>query len=148
MKRLFLLFLVSVLSHQCVFSQAFNWTNNDVIHYDIQLSLTDILSHQIQGVTTLTCESTVNGLDSAYMYLAKLSIDSVFVDGIKTSQFTHDNDSIIKLQLPVVQQQGDTFQIVVYYKGQPILDPSGFGGFYFSGDNLYAYNMGDRKSVV
>jgi hypothetical protein len=142
MKRTWFLFLAFFIGQQAIFSQGFNWTDNNVIHYDIQLSVTDLSSHQIQGITTLTCVSQVNGLDSAHMYLAELAIDSILVNGAKTTLFNHDNDSIIKLQLPVVQQQGDTFQITVFYQGQPILDPSGFGGFYFSGDNLYAYNLG------
>lgn len=140
MRRYFFSVLFSIISPILLIAQSFNWQDNDVIHYDIHLSVTDISSHQIKGNTVLTCVSGVNGLDSAFMYLAELNIDSIFVDGVKTLQFNYFNDSIICLELPVTQNQGDTFQISVFYGGQPILDPSGFGGFYFSGD--YAYNLG------
>ncbi len=142
MKRVFFFAFLILMGCKLLFSQGFSWNNIEVYHYDIHLSVTDFTNKQIRGYTQVTTVSNVNGLDSVYLYLSELSIDSITIDGAITTSFMHDHDSIIKIQLPSTLNLSDTVRILVYYHGQPILDPSGFGGFYFSGDNLYAYNMG------
>ncbi len=134
---LLLLFSVFYLN-----AQAFSWDEVEIYHYDIHLSITDISSKQISGYTQVTTVSKVNGLDSMFLYLSELQIDSIHTNGNLNTSFVYDNDSIIKIELPAAYNIGDTFTVTVFYQGQPILDPSGFGGFYFSGDNLYAYNLG------
>lgn len=123
-------------------SQGFFWDKIAINHYDIYLDVTDIPSKVISGYTTITTISNFNGLDSAHFYLSQLQIDSIQYNGTRIFSFIHHNDSIVKIALPQVQNVNDTFLITVYYHGQPILDQSGFGGFYFSSDNLYAYNLG------
>lgn len=142
MKRVFFFAFLILMGCKILFSQTFSWNNIEVFHYDIHLSVVNFTAKQISGHTEITTVSKVNGLDSVYFYLSELQIDSIVSNGTLLNTFIHDNDSIVKIQLPSVANTSDTFRITIYYHGQPILDPSGFGGFYFSGDNLYAYNMG------
>lgn len=124
------------------FAQGFTWEQIEISHYNIHLNVTDFQSREISGHTDITAVSGINGLDSVHFYLAKLNVDSVMFNGQHISAFSHINDSILKIPLSQLQNAGDTFLITVYYHGEPLLDPSGFGGFYFSQDNLYAFNMG------
>ncbi|MCC6818170.1 MAG: T9SS type A sorting domain-containing protein [Bacteroidia bacterium] len=70
--------------------------------------------------------------------LKKMSVDSVYV-GSTFSSFTHLGESL-NILLPKSYTIGDTLQVRTYYQGNPAADPSGWGGFYFSGDN--AFNLG------
>lgn len=138
------LFFVSLLiiNAQCTYAQTFSWSNSDAIHYDIHLQITDLASKSISGYTEITSVAKQNGMDSCYFYLDGLTIDSVQYEGTTISTWIHHNDSLLKIAFPAALSLDDTFRIIVHYGGQPILDPSGFGGFYFSSDNLYAYNLG------
>jgi len=142
MKRFGLFFSMVFLLSGVLFSQSFSWEQIEVPHYDVHVSIVDIASKQISGHTQITTVSEINGLDSVYFYLQELQVDSIFINDVKVMSYVHDNDSIIKIGLPSSVNQNDTFFVKIYYQGQPILDPSGFGGFYFSSDNLYAYNLG------
>jgi hypothetical protein len=142
MKRLFFLFVVVFITSNFGYTQNPQWNYLDVHHYDIHLSITDISAKHIEGYADITFVSNINNLDSAWLYLSQLQVDSIQFEGTTISSYLHYNDSIVGILLPIMQSQGDTFKMKVYYNGQPILDPSGFGGFYFSSDNLYAYNIG------
>jgi hypothetical protein len=142
MKIVFLLLCVLALFGKSINAQSYNWDDVEISHYEIHLSLTDISSKFISGHTVITTISQKNGLDSVFYYLEDLTIDSIRFDGTVLTSYTHDNDSIIKIELPAAVNDGDTFQVAVYYHGQPKKEPYGFGGFHFSSDNLYAYNMG------
>jgi hypothetical protein len=142
MKRVLFFALVFFSGLGILSAQSFSWDDIEVYHHDIHLSVTDFSTKQISGHTTVTVVSAVNGLDSICLYLSKLQIDSIHLNGVSIQTFIHDNDSIIRIGLSSVINIHDTARVTVYYHGQPILDPSGFGGFYFSSDNLYAYNIG------
>lgn len=147
MKRLIFLFIIILIQNQG-FSQSYQWDNISVIHYDLTLSITNLASKQIQGKALLTCISQVNGVNEAYLYLEGLTVDSIFLADTILLSFIHHNDSILVIHLPAAFSVGDTIVLSIYYQGIPKLDPSGFGGFYFSSDNLYAYNLGVAFSSV
>ncbi|HRD38377.1 MAG TPA: peptidase M1, partial [Bacteroidia bacterium] len=67
-----------------------------------------------------------------------MKIDSV---KLNSSLLTYTyNDTVIKVNLPASYNTTDTLNLNVFYHGKPQGDPSGWGGFYFSGN--YAFNLG------
>lgn len=110
----------------------------DVINYSINLDLSNYTSYQIFGNTELKIASKVQGLNYTCLDFLGLSVDSIFVNDNVVS-FSY-NDTLLKISLPLAQNLGDTFFINVFYHGHPVVDPSGWGGFYFSSG--YAFNLG------
>lgn len=111
----------------------------DITHYQVTLTVTDFTSKIIGGHTSLKALPKVNGLRVIPLDLLKLTIDSVKLGNTLTTAYTY-NDTLLKITSATAFNTGDTIRLTVYYHGVPQLDPSGFGGFYFSGD--YAYNLG------
>lgn len=113
----------------------------NVFHYSINLEIEYISKHSIKGYTQLSLHSLYNGMNSISLDLQHLVVDSVFVDQNRINQWNY-NDTL--LQIPLSSNMGitDTLICTVYYHGHPQIDPSGWGGFYFSGDTSYAFNMG------
>ncbi|MFC2101028.1 M1 family aminopeptidase, partial [Bacteroidota bacterium] len=112
----------------------------DILNYEITLDIINLSSKQISGYTDLQITTYVNGLNTVPLELLQLSVDSINVDGISTSSYVY-NDTVIQIQLSNSISIGDTLLIRVYYHGQPKQD-SYWGGFYFSNDNMYAFNLG------
>ncbi|HTF05335.1 MAG TPA: M1 family metallopeptidase, partial [Bacteroidia bacterium] len=110
----------------------------DILHYHIQLDITDFVGQSIDGFTTITFTPRVNGVTELNLDLLELTIDSIKI-GSSLLTYTYD-DTLIKITLPSVMNTGDTADITVWYNGQPQGDPSGWGGFYFQSG--YAYNLG------
>lgn len=112
----------------------------DVLHYDITLYI-DISGHTISGNTVVRAVSEEAGLDSIDLDLAVLTVDSVFSSG-SPAAFVH-HDSVLTIDLGSTYALGDTFEVQVYYGGHPGNEgPGGFGGFYFGGVPVHAYQMG------
>jgi aminopeptidase N len=83
-------------------------------------------------------QSEMNNVNSISLDLLQFTIDSVRSAG-NTLNYTY-NDTLMVVDLNATLSLGGIDSVTVYYSGQPQLDPSGFGGFYFQGD--YAYNLG------
>jgi len=111
----------------------------DVIHYSINLDITDFTNSQITGNTILEIVSKVNNVSLIKLDLLKLTIDSIKQDGNLISGFSY-NDTLLKINCLTPLSAGDTTILNIYYHGKPVTDPSGFGGFYFTAN--YAYNIG------
>lgn len=109
-----------------------------VAHYDIHLNITDFEDHVIVGHTNLTVVSKVDGLDYVNLDLKHLTVDSLYVDGVRFFSFTHEGE-LLSIQLQNVLNQNDSIDVSVFYRGVPARD-SYFGGFYFSGE--FCYNIG------
>lgn len=110
----------------------------DILHYSIELDFTNVSSSYISGQCSITLTPKQNNIGSIRLDLLKLKVDSIKKGNSKLT-FNH-NDTVLAITLPGVMNIGDTSVIVVYYGGNPIMDASGWGGFYFSGN--YAYNLG------
>lgn len=111
----------------------------EALHYEIRLSEVNIGAKTIQANTLIDMQCHVSGVTSLKLELVKLTVDSVQVDGTSIVGFTHSgNQLLIPLANPLVQ--GQLLNARVYYHGNPFVDPSGWGGFHFSGD--YAFNLG------
>jgi len=112
-------------------------------HYEIKKETISLevypgVSDTRKGIASVNVKSLINGLDTVKLHLLHLSVDSIKHDGV-TVPFAY-NDTLISIALQPPVALGDTFELVVYYHGKPVIDPSGWGGFYFSGD--IAFNLG------
>ncbi len=111
----------------------------DVLHYNVLLNITDFTSDTIRGGTTIRYTARVNNVTTLSLDLLHMVIDSVTTLGNKLA--TAYTDTLLIITLPATINIGDTSETTVWYHGKPQTDPSGWGGFYFSG-NSYAYNYG------
>jgi len=111
----------------------------EAVHYGIHLTDIDLTNKTIKGYTEVKLVSKTNLLSSVKLELVSLSVDSVFIGNIKTNAFTHFSDRII-IGLSEPLKAGNSIMATIYYHGRPFVDPSGWGGFHFSGE--YALNLG------
>ncbi|RKX17111.1 MAG: hypothetical protein DRP35_11510 [Candidatus Zixiibacteriota bacterium] len=111
----------------------------DVLHYDINLDITNISGQTISGNTVLSATPKIDNLAYFPLDLQALTVDSVFVNDTLCS-FSY-NDTLIHILPAHAYNSQDTVWLNVFYHGHPITDPSGWGGFYFSGSST-AYNLG------
>lgn len=110
----------------------------DVLNYTINLDITDFTNKLIKGSCDILLTPKMNGVSSVSLDLLKLNIDSIAIGQTKLV-FSY-NDTLIVAALTNTMNVGDTTTLTVYYNGSPQGDPSGWGGFYFSGS--HAFNLG------
>jgi aminopeptidase N len=110
----------------------------DILNYQINLDVTNFASQQIDGNCKITFTPKINNINTIDLDLQGLNVDSIVQNG-NLLTFTH-NDTIINITLLASLTTSDTSHLTVYYNGSPQTDPSGWGGFYFSGN--YAFNLG------
>ena len=108
----------------------------DVLHYEIALDLTDSLSKELKGVTEITLLSKQNGLSKVNLDLLNLTVDSLWLDGSKTSNWTHNGTLLSITTAP--KNIGDTVRIKVAYHGLPFGET--WGGWY--NNSSYIFNLG------
>lgn len=113
----------------------------DILHYDIHLKMINLSTKKISGHTTLKITPKANSVNKVRLHLLKLNIDSIKSGNINISTYQY-NDTLINITLPNLTNIGDTFSLSVFYQGIPQIDASGWGGFYFSSDSNYAFNLG------
>ncbi len=112
----------------------------DIIHYDLNIDLVYLSSKSIKGVANIKFITKTSNITNITLNLLKLNVDSVQINNI-TTNFTYD-DTIIKIPVNASLVNNDTNYVTIYYHGQPIKDASGWGGFYFTNDSSYAFNLG------
>ncbi len=111
----------------------------EATHYDIHLTSIHQTNKTIEGYTTVSLFSKTGPLSVIRLELASLKVDSVFIGGNRTTAFSQIPNQVI-IPLPVPIESREKIQVTIYYHGHPFVDPSGWGGFHFSGD--YALNLG------
>lgn len=113
----------------------------DVLHYNINLEISDFTNQTISGFTELTIVPKVSNLQSIELDLLAFFIDSITVDSVYLP-FWDYNDTL--LIMPLLQTYGtdDTLKVAVFYYGHPQQDPGidGWGGFKWTSNS--AYNLG------
>ncbi len=109
----------------------------DVLHYTVNLSI-DFEATSLSGYCAIKFRSKLGAAETLSLDLLRMQVDSVRMNNQPLS-FGY-NDTLLHLHFPAPVAQGDTAEVVVYYRGQPQTDPSGWGGFYFQ--NGYAFNLG------
>lgn len=110
----------------------------DILHQGIQLDLTQVGSGSITGRCLIKCTPRVNGITHLPLDLLALTVDSV-TQGGNTLGHTHVGEAL-RIDLGGTFSPSDTLELVVHYHGDPVIDASGFGGFYTAG--TYIYNLG------
>jgi len=146
MKKQILLIAVLLIGFYCqaqkntVNDKALNNRSDtiDILNYQINLDMTNMGAQMINGNCVITFTPKINGVTYIGLDLQELTVDSITSNG-NLLTFTH-NDTLINATLPNTLNTTDTSSLTVYYNGSPQTDPSGWGGFYFSGG--YAFNLG------
>lgn len=152
MKFYFLPILILLFSTNLIFAQhqcsrakydvkSISSDSLDVLHYNINLDVSYLGTHSIKGYTELNIEPLYNSMNSIALDLLHLNIDSVFIGSNKIQNWQY-NDTLIRIPLQSQINISDTILCKVFYRGTPVVDPSGWGGFYFSSDTTFAFNMG------
>lgn len=111
----------------------------DVQQYTINIDITDFSNKAITANTIVNLKVNNENTNSICLYLQSLTVDSIKCADYAISNYTH-NDTIITINFETAPTTDQAFDIDIYYHGNPQKDPSGWGGFYFSGD--FAFNMG------
>lgn len=107
----------------------------DILHQRITLDLS--VGGVIKGVCDISAAPRANGIDHVDLDLTALTVDSVTMDG-SPLDLTHTGDILsVAFQQPLSTE--DTIMFTVHYGGDPIVDASGFGGFY---TGSIIYNLG------
>ena len=112
----------------------------DVLAYEIDFDLTDIGSQHIVAHTSITFQAKMNGIESISLDLLDFTIDSI-KQGNDHLSFSYD-DTLLVASLVSPINEGDVSVITVYYQGTPQTDPSGLGGFYFTGGGAFNFGVG------
>lgn len=108
----------------------------DVLHYAINLDISDLSSRKIEGHCTIQVVAKVADIPNLLFDLEGLTVSQVKMNE-QTATFTQV-DNLIKITPTAAIVMGDTVQVQIFYGGEPMT--ASFGGFYFT--NNYAYNLG------
>ncbi len=135
----FLLLILLSYSHRANAQEPGRSDTIDVLHYDIHLNIKDFTNKTIDGYTTITTTFKQANITQVRFDLLSLSVDSVHVNNNIHYNYNY-NDTLITITLPAAVSQQDTLAFTIFYHGLPVLDPSTWGGFYYTGNT--AYNLG------
>ena len=111
--------------------------NIDALYYGLKIDVQDFANKQIKGILNARFKSTVNGLQTIFLNLN----NSMVVDSIKSDytigSFSHFENKINISFLNKIELN-KTFELIIYYHGNP--STSGFGSFEFGshGNNIPA----------
>jgi aminopeptidase N len=112
----------------------------DVLNYKLDIKF-DLSAQTLDGTTEICAASQVAALDSVFLDLVQLTVDSVWTATGPLS-FSHAGD-VIRIALDSTAHAGDTFGLSVAYHGHPGNEgPSGFGGFYFTPKVAFSMGVG------
>ena len=117
----------------------------DILHYSLSLEFSHYAQQWLSGTAEITCIPNQTNTSVLEFDLENFQVDSVKLNGNPLA-FTNNN-SILTVSIPS-SGPSDTLILSVYYQGVPVQDPGGFGGFYFSSDSAYAFNLGVGLSAI
>jgi aminopeptidase N len=109
----------------------------DVLHYEVNLNITDFTTKIVFGDTKVTFSPKMTSVNSLSLDLLGFTVDSVIYNGLPIA-FDY-NDTLLVCYFASAILDADTEMVDVFYKGVPEVDPT-WGGFYFQSG--YAYNLG------
>lgn len=110
----------------------------DLVHTRIALDLTQAGANLISAAATHTLTPRLPGIDQVCFDLLGLTVDSVTAAGVLLGH-AHVGE-LLTVDLGAALGPGDTVELTVHYRGDPVIDGSGWGGFYTSGPVVY--NLG------
>lgn len=108
----------------------------DILHQRIDLDLT--LGNTIRGACTIRLVPRTDVLSVFDLDLEELVVDSITTAAGSWNYAQTGTTLSVTPSVPISPE--DTVEFVVHYSGDPVVDPSGFGGFYTSPSLLY--NLG------
>ena len=108
----------------------------DLLHQRISLDLT--LGNIIKGACTITATPRAGNTTELPLHLLALTVDSVSTPQ-GTLAFSQAGE-LLTITTNGPFSTADTLEVTVHYHGDPVTDPSGFGGFYTT--SPYTYNLG------
>src|SRR5688500_2147031 len=100
----------------------------NIIHYDIQLDVSDYNSQALRGIATITYQAIMPDQLSIRFDLYQLIVDSVI--GMNGPLSFVQDEEFLTVLLPTPPIPGIDQQLTVHYGGVPHRDPE-WGGFYF-----------------
>jgi aminopeptidase N len=113
--------------------------NIDILHYSINLDITDFQNKRISGHTVIQLSPNDPNVSLIQLELLNMEIDSVFLFKEKVDDFEYTG-KLLSIPFDSELSQGKCCTLLtVYYHGQPIQDKR-WGGFFFTDST--AYNMG------
>lgn len=133
----------TLVQHKTKFKDSFKSANTvsdsiDIIKYTIFLDATDFNTFTTKSSCTIEFESLVDNIAILPLDLKGQTVDSV-VHSSGLLDFNHVGEKLT-IELQSILSAGQMDQVTVHYHGGAVVDPSGFGGFYFNSD--IAYNIG------
>lgn len=115
----------------------------DILHTRIELDLSHTSSGLIHGDASITFAPRVSGITTLPLDLL-MPVDSVVMNGVHLP-FNHAGE-VLLVDLQNTYGPVDTLTLTVSYGGNPVTDPSGFGGFYTLSN--YQYDLGVAFDAV
>jgi hypothetical protein len=110
----------------------------DILDYNIYLDFSLLPATTIQASCGVQYKAKLPNVSQITLDLLALTVDSILQNGNQLT-FTQVGEKVaVNLPNILIENVVDSFR--VYYKGTPVEDASGFGGFSFSGG--FAYNIG------
>lgn len=119
----------------CVVSKPDSLHDFDVLKYDLSISF-DLVAQTLTGTTGVLIRSEVADLDSIFLHLVQLTVDSIWMTD-RNLPFGH-SAGVIEIGLDSTIPAGDTFQVNIAYQGHPAHEA--WGGFWFT--SKAAFNLG------
>ncbi len=132
-----IIFLLSINIHSGAQSYRSIGDSIHAAHYEIHLWEINTTAQTIAAKTEVNIKARVNNIDIIPLELRGMTIDTVWIDQVETTNFTYD-DEVIRISIPTALQTGDSVLIGIAYNGQPYHE--NWGGYHFSGD--YSFNLG------
>jgi hypothetical protein len=134
----FSLYIFCLLVFFSIKTQAINRVDSfNIQHTSIHLEIRNFSQKIIKGMVKHDVKLNVN-TNYVVFDLKGMTVDSVRNEsGLLVFQRNGDQLSI---NLEKTYAIAETTQVEIFYRGTPAADPSGWGGFYFTGD--YAFNLG------
>src|SRR4051812_37588856 len=114
----------------------------NILKYTISLEIGDVNNPVITGNTAIRFTPLKNSQSFIPFDLLKMAIDSV-KEGNSSLTYSY-NDTLLKVNFVSNKNISDTSAVTVYYHGAPVMDATGWGGFYFNNTQgaEYAWNLG------
>jgi hypothetical protein len=140
-KKLFFALLLLIFLSEAGYAQGLKSDTIDIINYHISLDLRHLSTKQLKGNTEITATPAMASITSFSLDFRKLNIDSVLLNGMLYHQFNY-NDTVLYVVLPSATGIGDTFNLRVFYQGEPLIESYNWGGFHFLSDSTLAFNLG------
>lgn len=110
----------------------------NLLKHTLFIDLTDFSGFESSSACSIEFEALVDGIANLPLDLKGQEVDSV-VHNSGQLDFTHVGE-LLNIQLPAAMNSGSADMVTVHYRGGNVVDPSGFGGFYFNSN--IAYNIG------